>query len=104
MRGKRSIGGVDLFTHSLYLLISLAIYQSKYLLTTQESVVSSAEFKRFCPKTAPGLDKFSLKGAKKSFRNAAALCAFAPLREKIFCTDVLFSSSFSLRFNRQPKG
>jgi hypothetical protein len=29
-------------------------------------------------------EDFSRKGAKKTFRNAAALCAFAPLREKQF--------------------
>ena len=29
------------------------------------------------------------QGAKKSFKNAAALCAFASLRETIFLTSVL---------------
>jgi hypothetical protein len=39
---------------------------------------------------------FSRKGAKaqrKPFRNAVALCAFAPLREKIFSVEVLFVRS-----------
>jgi hypothetical protein len=39
---------------------------------------------------------FSRKGAKaqrKPFRNTVALCAFAPLREKIFSAEVLFVQS-----------
>jgi hypothetical protein len=43
---------------------------------------------------------FSRKGAKaqrKPFGNAAALCAFAPLRETMFCVKVAFVARASLR-------
>jgi hypothetical protein len=33
------------------------------------------------------------KGAKKSLRNAVALCAFAPLRERFFWVELLFVES-----------
>jgi hypothetical protein len=55
-------------------------------------------------------EDLSRKGAKaqrKPFRNAAALCAFAPLREKSSRKKYISgkaSSSFSLSSEEQPKG
>jgi hypothetical protein len=47
------------------------------------------------------------KGAKKSLRNAVALCAFAPLRERFFWVELLFVQSlfnFQSTFKHYRKG
>src|SRR5215217_1693730 len=43
---------------------------------------TNAATRRIDPNLTAAKKDFSRKGAKKTLRNAAALCAFAPLREK----------------------